>query len=227
MSNMLEPILIVNKGGENLFRRILDDVYQSIGSNIHSLTGMDLYELKSGFYEKSVEFMGHSKNLTGITELLLSMYLTHYLIKKELPFKIENNAKRIGENGRANEVDIAFIDPSKWVDSLNQPKIVTGFSIKNEIGGTVWENHEKLSEYCQSLKQKYGSNNLAQDLFRLENIKRGSNASFKSCTIIFEKVKPNYQSFLQKIKGDYPDHYYIVLYDNNIPIWEQLSEIET
>jgi hypothetical protein len=82
-----------------MFRRILDDVYQSIGSNIYTLTGMDLYEFKSGFYEKNVEYMGHSKNLTGITELLVSMYLTQYLIKKDLPFKIENNAKRIGENG--------------------------------------------------------------------------------------------------------------------------------
>jgi hypothetical protein len=209
-----------------MFRRILDDVYQSIGSKIYTLTGMDLYEFKSGFYEKSVEYMGHSKNLTGITELLVSMYLTNYLIKKDLPFKIENNAKRLGENGRENEVDIAFVDPGNWVDCLKQPRIVTGFSIKNEIGGANWKEHEKQSEYCQSLKQKYGSNNLAQDLFRLENIKRGSNASFKTCTLIFEKVESNYKSYLQTIKRDYPSHHYIVLYDNNIPIWEQLSELE-
>ncbi|GHI01637.1 hypothetical protein AM1BK_51790 [Neobacillus kokaensis] len=153
------------------------------------------------------------------------MYLNHYLIEKDLPFKIENNAKRIGANGRENEVDIAFVDPRNWDECLKQPKIVTGFSIKNEIGGTSWKEHEKISEYCQSLKKKYGSNNLAQDLFRLENIKRGSNRSFTSCTIIFEKVKPNYKSYLQTIRRDYPNHYYIVLYDNNIPIWEQLSEL--
>jgi len=209
-----------------VFRRILDDVYQSIGSNLHTITGIDLYELKSGFYEKSVEFMGHSKDLTGITELLVSMYLKHFLIEKDLPFNIENNAKRTGENGRENEVDIAFVDPRAWVDCLKQPKIVTGFSVKNKICGANWKKHEKNSEYCQSLKQKYGSNNLAQDLFRLENIKRGSNTSFKSCTFIFEKVEPNYNNYLQSIKRDYPNHYYIVLQDNNIPIWEQISEIE-
>ncbi|MGY0691329.1 hypothetical protein ACW2QC_00890 [Virgibacillus sp. FSP13] len=209
-----------------MFRNLLDDLYQYIGSNLHTLTGMELYELKNGFYEKSVEFMGHSKNLTGITELLVTMYLTRYKIERDLPFNIENNARRRGENGRENEVDIAFVDSDNWVPGLNQPKIVTGFSIKNEIGGTTWQKHEKESEYCQSLKQKYGSNNLAQDLFRLENIKRGSNASFISCTIIFEKVMPKYQDYLQAIKKDYPNHGYIILFDNDIPIWQQLSELK-
>lgn len=64
---------------------------------------MELYELKRGFYDKSVEYMGNSKNLTGITEMLISMYLTHYQIHKNLTFKIENNAKRKGENGRENK----------------------------------------------------------------------------------------------------------------------------
>ncbi|WP_282156350.1 hypothetical protein [Cytobacillus gottheilii] len=209
-----------------MFGSILDDVYQSICSNTNTLTGMDLYEFKSGFYEKSVEYMGHSKNLTGITELLVSMYLKNYLIKKNSPLKIENNAKRIGENGRQNEVDIAFVDPSRWIDCFNKPKIVTGFSIKNEIGGAQWQAHEKTSEYCCSIKEKYGSNNLAQDLFRLENIKRGSNTPFNSCTIIFEKVDTKYERYLQTIKRDYPNHYYIILYKNNIPIWEELSKLE-
>lgn len=121
---------------------------------------------------------------------------------------------------------LAFVDPRHRANYLKQTKIVIGFSIKNVIGGTRWKDHEKISEYCKSLKQKYGSNNLTQDLFRLKNIKGGSNGSFKSCTIIYEKVDPKYMSQPQKIRRDYPNHYYILLYENNIPIWEHLSELD-
>ena len=206
-----------------MFRKIFDEVYQSIGSNVFTLTGMNLVELKRGFYDKSTEYMGHSKNLTGITELLVSMYLAHYLLKKELPLKIEHNAKRIGENRRENEVDIAFSDPANSIVSLKKPKIITGFSIKKEVGGANWKEHENQSEYCQSLRQKYGNSNLTQDLFRLQNMKRGSNGSFRSCTFIFEQVPLKYKSCLEAISRDFPNHSYILLFDNHIPLWEQIS----
>lgn len=199
-----------------MFRSLLDEVYQSFGSQVFTLTGMGLYEFKRDFYEKSTEYMGHSKNLTGITELLVRMYLSHYLMKKDLPFEIEHNAIRIGENGRKNEVDIAFTDPAS-------SKIATGFSIKNDIGGANWKEHENKSEYCQSLRQKYGNTNLTQDLFRLQNMKRGSNGSFLSCTFIFEQVPLKYKSCLEAISRDFPNHSYILLFDNHIPLWEQIS----
>lgn len=34
-----------------MFKRILDDVYQTIGTNVQTFTGMNLYDLKRGFYE--------------------------------------------------------------------------------------------------------------------------------------------------------------------------------
>lgn len=63
-------------------------------------------------------------------------------------------------------------------------------------------------------------------MFRLENIKRGNNLSFKSCTIIFEQVKPNFQIHLEKIKGDFNNHSYIILFNNNKSLWEQLTRLE-
>lgn len=191
---------------------VLDDVFYFIGDNVYSLTGEDLYAMKREFYKKSAEYMGHSKNLTGVTELLTSMYLKQFLKEKDLPLGLEPSATRAGENGQVNEVDIAFIVPES-------KKIIVGFSIKNEIGTTDWKKHELNSDYCQHLRNNYGKKNLAQDLFRLENIKRGSHGSFNSFTVIFEPVKTNDLKIMNKIKRDFPNHTYIVLAGGKQPLW--------
>lgn len=144
-----------------MFRGVLDQVNRYIKENVYTLTGHELYDLKSGFCEKSVEYMGHSQNLSGITELVLNMYITHFISELNLPYSIERTKKILGLNGRLNEIDIVL--------SNEAGEVKFGISVKRELGSASWKPHETNSALYHELLKKYGcQNNLIQDFFRFK-----------------------------------------------------------
>ncbi|GAB6552401.1 hypothetical protein bcgnr5378_05520 [Bacillus cereus] len=199
-----------------MFRAVFDDVNEYIKERVTTLTGADLFALKSEFYEVCNEYMGHTKDLTGITELLVNMYLVNFFENKGMPYRIMRNYPRRGKNGHYNELDVAFLNEDN--------DIVYGFSIKREMGTAAWKHHELSSALCISLREKYGKNNIVQDLYRLDNIKRGDSGSFPSITFIFESVKGKAVDKLSGIEADIGfAHGYIVLEENNNKLWDEIS----
>lgn len=199
-----------------MFRIVLDQVNQYIKENIYSLTGHQLYDLKYGFYEKSVEYMGHSQNLTGITELVMNMYIAHFVSELRLPYTIEPTKKIRGLNGRPNEIDIALCNKAGLVD--------IGISVKRELGSAGWKPHETSSPLYLELKKVYNcQNNLIQDLFRLENIKSGQNGHFRSVTIFFQDVPPKFHKIMRQIEKDRHSYGYIVLEQLHNSLFEELK----
>jgi len=200
-----------------MFRDVLDQVNKYIKEHIYTLTGHELYDLKKGFYEKSVEYMGHSQNLTGITELILNMFFTHFVSELNLPYSIERTKKIAGLNGRKNEIDIVLINEIGLVKY--------GISVKRELGLAGWKDHETNTPLYKELKERYGcQNNLIQDFFRLDNIKRGPNGYFPSVTIFFEDVSPQYHGIMRRIENDHPYYRYIVLKQHKNSLFEDLKE---
>lgn len=200
-----------------MFRHALSLVDEHIGSNLQTITGDEIYDLKNGFYEKTVEYMKNSKNLTGVTELLINMFLRHFFSTQTIPLQIENQTRLKGENGHENEIDIAILSKSGVIKY--------GISIKRKIGTATWQNHEKNSAYCNSLIKRYGSKgNLIQDLFRLENIKRGTHGVFPTVTIIFEEVERKELVTISNIERDFPFHKYIVLKGNHNLLYNEFSQ---
>lgn len=201
-----------------MFRSVLSEVNLYIKDRVTSLTGEELYDLKKGFYEKSTEYMGHANNLTGITELLINMYVTHFLDANRLRYNINRNCSIVGANGHENEIDIAVID--------DNDKVRIGFSIKREQGSAGWKKHELDCEFCQRYRREFGKDNIVQDLYRLDNIKRGEHGDFKSMTIIFEEVNQATIDRMNRIqKSSKHSHSYIVLQGNNMPLWDQLLKL--
>ncbi|ADU28509.1 hypothetical protein [Evansella cellulosilytica] len=200
-----------------MFRNALEEVDSFIKSNVFTLSGNDLYNLKKDFYDKSVEFMGHSNNLTGITELVVNMYLNHWVEAQSLPYTLKRNYKVKGVNGKENELDIAFLDKSL--------EIQYGISVKREIGSTRWETHEKSSTSYKELTKKYSvRNNLLQDYWRLDNIKRGISRALPTVTIIFEGVKVGEETMIKKLTEDTPSFQYLVLYQHQEAIFYDLKK---
>lgn len=200
-----------------MFRNALEGVDSFIKSNVFTLSGNDLYNLKIGFYEKSVEYMGHSNNLTGITELVVNMYLNHWVEAQSLPYTLKRNYKVKGVNGKDNELDIAFLDESL--------EIQFGISVKREIGSTSWKTHEKSSSSYKELTKKYSlRNSLLQDYWRLDNIKKGINRAFSTVTIIFEGVREEEEMMMMKLTEDTPSFQYLVLYQHQDAIFYDLKE---
>ncbi|WP_026674094.1 hypothetical protein [Alkalihalobacterium bogoriense] len=201
-----------------MFRKAITDVHDYIKQNVKTLSGEELYDLKRGFYEKCAEYMGHSNNLTGITELLINLYLKSFLEANKVNYSIHSNFPLEGANGRVNELDIALVN--------NRNKVDIGFSIKREQGNAGWKKHELDCEICKSYRQKYGKDNIVQDLYRLDNLKRGKHGSFKSVTFIFEEVNKPTLARRKRIQEDNRfNHYYIVLQGNNQLLWEELKII--
>jgi hypothetical protein len=200
-----------------MFRSSLEEVNQYIKSNLFTLTGNDLYDLKKGFYEKSVEYMGHSKNLTGITELVVNMYLNHWVKSQSLPYILKRNFKVKGVNGKENELDIALVDDSFAVQY--------GISIKREISLAGWKPHEKSSSFYLDLIKKYNqTNNLLQDYWRLDNIKRGVSRNFPTVTIIFEDVKEKEEMMMKDLTKDAPSYEYLVLRRNDNSLFYEFKD---
>ncbi|WP_336769770.1 hypothetical protein [Bacillus bombysepticus] len=199
-----------------MFRSVFNDVNTYIKERVTTLTGAELYSLKNEFYESCYEYMGHTNDLTGITELLINMYLVNYLNHKGFPYNLKRNYPCKGVNGHDNELDIAILNESNVV--------LYGFSIKREIGSAGWKQHELSSDICILLRAKYGKNNIVQDLYRLDNIKRGDSGSFPSVTFIFEGVNRNAFDKLSKIEAGIGfAHGYVVLEGNTEKLWDVIS----
>ncbi|GAB6461482.1 hypothetical protein bcgnr5390_11290 [Bacillus luti] len=199
-----------------MFRTVFNDVNEYIKERVTTLTGADLYALKSEFYEVCNEYMGHTKDLTGITELLVNMYLVNFFEKKCMPFRIERNYPCGGKNGHYNEIDVTFLDGGN--------DIVYGFSVKREMGSAAWKHHELSSDICILLRERYGKNNIVQDLYRLDNIKRGESGSFPSITFIYEDVTALSLEKLNEIASNIDfNHKYIILKGNQNAIWDELE----
>lgn len=160
--------------------------------------------------------MGHTKDLTGITELLINMYLVNFFKNKGMPYRIERNYPCGGNNGHDNELDIAVLNEGNG--------IVYGFSVKREMGSAGWKKHELVSDVCQSYRARYGKNNITQDLYCLDNIKRCGNSSFPSITFIFEDVNTKALVKLDAIAANIDfNHKYIILKGNQNVIWDELG----
>ncbi|MDZ5472682.1 hypothetical protein SM124_13165 [Bacillus sp. 31A1R] len=200
-----------------MFRRVIDELNQSMKEQVYTLTGQDLYDLKKGFYEKSVEFMGHSKNLTGITELILNLYFNHFLGALHSPYDIQRNYKLVGQNGRENELDLAFLRPDGGIQA--------GISVKRQIGNAGWEKHEKPSPLYDELTSMYQSkNSLIQDLWRLENMKLGPIGAFPTVTIVFEDVTSVDRGIMKDITKNLPSYDYLVLQTHHKPLFSELKK---
>ena len=200
-----------------MFRQSFDNINMYIGDNVKTITGEELFDIKRGFYEKCREYMGHSKNMTGITELLVVMYMKHFLVNQDMLYSLETTKQVIGYNEKSNELDVAITDKNGLIRY--------GISIKREIGQAGWKKHEKDSTTCQRLISKYNSkNNIIQDLYRLDNIKRGANGSFPSITLLFEEVPNKFVSIMKEIEKDFESHLYLVLKGNDNALWGEISK---
>lgn len=195
-----------------MFRAAFEDINDYIKERVKTLTGADLYALKKDFYETCYDYMGHTKDLTGITELLVNMYLTSFAETMCLTYKIERNYKVEGYNGHENELDVAFLNAHNV--------IMYGFSIKRKRGSAGWKQHELASDICCGYREQYSKNNIVQDLYRLDNIKRGSNCSFPTITFVFEDINSNFYQKMLDIQSNHEfEHGYIVLKGNDHPLW--------
>lgn len=203
--------------GAMMFRKVLEDVNSYMEVNILTLTGHDLYDLMKEFYDVSKLYMGHANNLTGITELIVNMYFNNWVMSHQLPYTLERNFPVSGENGKKNELDIALLS-----DSLD---VQYGISIKRDIGSAGWKVHEKSSVIYKEMLQKYKrNNNLLQDYWRLENIKRGVNRHFSTITIIFEAVKEKDINMMKEITDDNPSYGYLILKHHYKSLFYDLKE---
>ena len=79
-----------------------------IRNNILTITCNDLYIIKERFYTKCNEYKGNTDNLTGLTELLVAMFLKAFKDELNLQYNIESDVPKIGYNHRENKVDYAF-----------------------------------------------------------------------------------------------------------------------
>ncbi|MFB7641392.1 hypothetical protein, partial [Peribacillus butanolivorans] len=180
--------------------------YKYIKENIQTLTCNDLYTIKERFYNTCLEYKGDTKDLTGITELIVSIFLKAFKDELNLSLKLENSVSKVGYNLRENELDYAFITPDE--------KIKYGISVKRANGSANLKDHEKNTTIINKFKRKIV---IVQDLFRLDNIKKGSNGNFKSVTIIFKAFENrNDINTLKEILAEYEEyqHDYIILEGN-------------
>ncbi|HHT7235530.1 TPA: hypothetical protein ACTZ5V_000448 [Bacillus cereus] len=199
-----------------LIESLFDDIYMQIRNNIRTITCNDLYIIKDRFYTKCNEYKGNTDNLTGLTELLVAMFLKAFKEELNLSYNIESDATRTGYNNRENKIDYAFLSTDN--------KIKYGVSVKRENVPIRLKDHEKNTEVINKFKNNI---TVVQDLFRLDNIKKGSHGSFKSVTIIFKAVeKTNHLNIMNNIVSNYDEyeHNYIVLEGNNEILFNQLKE---
>ncbi|PEJ55024.1 hypothetical protein CN676_05710 [Bacillus wiedmannii] len=199
-----------------LIESLFDDIYMQIRNNIRTITCNDLYIIKERFYTKCNEYKGNTDNLTGLTELLVAMFLKAFKEELNLPYTIESDVSRTGYNNRENTIDYAFLSTDN--------KIHYGISVKRGNGSITLKDFEKNTEVINKFKSNI---TVVQDLFRLDNIKKGSHASFKSATIIFKAVKiGKHLSTMDAIVSNYDEyeHNYIILEGNNENLFNQLKE---
>ncbi|KUH41415.1 hypothetical protein [Bacillus mycoides] len=199
-----------------LIESLFDDIYMQIRNNIRTITCNDLYIIKERFYTKCNEYKGNTDNLTGLTELLVAMFLKAFKGELNLPYTIESDVSRTGYNNRENTIDYAFLSTDN--------KIHYGISVKRGNGSITLKDYERNTEVINNFKS---SITVVQDLFRLNNIKRGPHGSFKSVTIIFKAVeKTNHLNTMNEIVTHYDnyEHNYIVLEGNNEILFNQLKE---
>ncbi|MCU4798623.1 hypothetical protein OB971_26835 [Bacillus cereus] len=199
-----------------LIESLFDDIYMQIRNNIRTITCNDLYIIKDRFYTKCNEYKGNAENLTGLTELLVAMFLKAFKEELNLSYNIESDATRTGYNNRENKIDYAFLSADN--------KIKYGVSVKRENAPIRLKDHEKNTEVINKFKNNI---TVVQDLFRLDNIKKGSHGSFKSVTIIFKVVeKTSHLNIMNNILSNYDEyeHNYIVLEGNNEVLFNQLIE---
>ncbi|KZD43482.1 hypothetical protein B4083_0882 [Bacillus cereus] len=199
-----------------LIESLFDDIYMQIKNNILTITCNDLYIIKERFYTKCNEYKGNTDNLTGLTELLVSMFLKAFKDELNLQYNIESDVPKIGYNHRENKVDYAFLSSDN--------KIKYGVSVKRGNASITLKDHEKNTGIINKFKYKI---TVVQDLFRLDNIKKGAHGPFKSVTIIFKAIEnSNHLKIINDIVSNHDEyeHNYIVLEDNNKILFHELKE---
>ena len=65
-----------------------------IRNNILTITCNDLYIIKERFYTKCNEYKGNTDNLTGLTELLVAMFLKAFKDELNLQYNIESDVPK-------------------------------------------------------------------------------------------------------------------------------------
>lgn len=199
-----------------LIESLFDDMYIQIKNNIRTITCNDLYIIKERFYRKCDEYKGNTDDLTGLTELLVAMFLKAFKDELNIKYTIKSDIKKIGYNNKENTIDYAFLSKDN--------KIKYGISVKRGAGSVQLKAHEKNTEVINKFKSNI---TVVQDLFRLDNIKKGSHGSFKSVTIIFKAVTiSKHLSTMDNIVSNYGEyeHNYIILEGNNENLFNQLKE---
>ncbi|MDW0113094.1 hypothetical protein QT711_07840 [Sporosarcina saromensis] len=195
--------------------KLLDDIYDHIKNNIRTITGNDLYSLKERFYKKCEVYKGDTKDLTGFTEVLVSMFLKAFKEELHIPLELENGVSKVGINQRKNQIDYAFLSPDR--------KIKYGISVKRACDSAILKDHEKNTKVINRFQKPIV---LVQDLFRLDNIKNGDNGSFKSVTIIFKNIKDKDRPVMADILSEYEEyqHDYIILEGNHESLFNLLKK---